>query len=268
MTLIAGASTELSIHISSNGGATWESKSLPDQVNWSEEKIAISADGSKITLATGEEDALFLRSSDGGDSWTTYSMSGVFASRAISSSADGMKLAATVTKAPNADAILTSTDGGQTWEEQTAAGPVAWWSHIASSSDGLKLIASREAGYLSISVDGGTTWTSQVSAGAKDWYRVASSSDGLTLYAYGRLNGTNDAVYRSLNGGATWQRFVRGAMWGLTSSGDGTILFGRRTAPRGGQLLYSSAVDTFDGIRGEGELKLIYLGSGVFGRMS
>jgi photosystem II stability/assembly factor-like uncharacterized protein len=268
MTLIAGANQGGQfLYLSVNGGESWSQKSLPNNVHWSDKRIAISSDGSKITLSTGGDDPLFLRSSDGGDSWTPQSISGVWYCRSIASSADGMKLAAAVNKVENIDAILTSSDGGQTWEEQTAAGP-GTWSDIASSAEGSKLIASRDDGYLSISVDSGETWTSQLSAGAKQWSIVGSSDDGSTLYAYGRINGRNGSVYRSTDGGTTWQRFIRGDMWGLTCSNDGTVLFGRRMAPRGGQLLFSSSVDTFEGIRGEGELKLIYLGNGVFGVMS
>ncbi len=269
MRLLAAESRGQSVFVSSNGGDTWIEHALPHMIGAWDSSITMSSDGMRITMANNDIDPVaLLTSSDGGNSWSQQSSpSGMSSCTAIAASSDGLKLAAVWEKLSGGHAINTSTDGGQSWTERVSAGN-SLWSDISSSADGSKLLASTEAGYLSISIDGGETWTPQVAAGLRDWFRVASSYSGLILYASGRLNGANYGVHRSTDGGATWQRFVRGTMWGIESSGDGNVFFARRTSPRGGEILYSSAMDTFSGIRGEGEIKLIYLGSGVFGLMS
>jgi len=70
----------------------------------------------------------------------------------IAMSSDGTKLAACVYKGY----IYTSTDGGNTWTEQTSAG---WrvWTSITMSSDGTKLAACVRGGYIYTSTDGGNT---------------------------------------------------------------------------------------------------------------
>lgn len=76
---------------------------------------------------------------------------------ALASSANGMKLAASVYDG----SIYTSTDGGVTWTEQAAAGQRGWQA-ITSSVDGMKLAAAGgNNGYIYTSTDGGVTWAEQ-----------------------------------------------------------------------------------------------------------
>ena len=72
------------------------------------------------------------------------------------------------------------------------------WKSVASSADGLKLVAAEYGGKIYSSADAGVTWTARESA--RPWYAVASSSDGakLTAVVYG------GGIYTSTDSGATW----------------------------------------------------------------
>ena len=62
---------------------------------------------------------------------------------------------------------------GANW---AARGSRSNWQSIASSSDGIKLVAAGANGQLYTSSDSGATWTARDSN--RDWKSVASSSDG------------------------------------------------------------------------------------------
>ncbi|MFA7285919.1 MAG: fibronectin type III domain-containing protein [Candidatus Paceibacterota bacterium] len=108
------------------------------------------------------------------------------------------------------------------WTEQTNSGQRDW-RDVASSSDGTKLVAVVNSGYIYTSNNSGATWTEQTSSGVRNWDSVASSSDGVKLVAanYGGY------IYTSSNSGATWtQRTNSGQRtWNdITSSSDGVYL--------------------------------------------
>jgi hypothetical protein len=77
--------------------------------------------------------------------------------------------------------IYTSGDSGATW---TQTGTAQFWTSVASSADGTKLVAATrtlvtgklDSGYIYVSVDSGATWTQ--TGTARDWSSVASSADG------------------------------------------------------------------------------------------
>ncbi len=73
-----------------------------------------------------------------GASWTERPIAGAMGWsgwKAVASSADGTRLAAV-----NGGYVYTSTDGGATWTERTAAGS-RQWETVALSADGTKLCA-------------------------------------------------------------------------------------------------------------------------------
>jgi hypothetical protein len=134
------------------------------------------------------------------------------------------------------------------------AGPT--WLSIASSADGLKLIAARLSAPLQTSTDGGLTWIPRDTT--RSWGYVASSADGMKLLAAT----TNAQLYTSADGGVTWapresvrdwravassadgSRLIAGALNGLlyTSTDSGVTWTPRETA-REWSFLASSAED-------------------------
>lgn len=134
--------------------------------------------------------------------WTQRTSSGSGQWWRITSSADGMKLAAFIRSA----SIYTSADGGATWTKRTAAGSRNWTA-ITSSADGSKLAAapynlSGQPVYTS--ADSGATWTGH---GSGPWYWVTSSADGTKLAAVG-FDDYNGFVYVSADSGASWTKVM------------------------------------------------------------
>ena len=88
---------------------------------------------------------------------------------------------------------------GATFTEVTSTGAAKSWRSVASSQDGMKLVAAVQTGNLWTSGNGGGTWTEDTSVGStKDWSSVASSRDGMKLVA-AAYNGN---IWTSGNGGA------------------------------------------------------------------
>ena len=159
--------------------------------------------------------------------WTEQSGSGSRSWTSITSSSDGVKLAAAVT----GGYIYTSTDSGVTWTERTGSGSRSWTS-ITSSSDGVKLAATVNNGYIYTSTNSGSSWTEQ--ATSQNWISIASSSDGTKLAAAissGKFGG-GGSIYTSTDSGANWteQTGAGSQTWvSITSSSDGTKLYAIRS---------------------------------------
>lgn len=147
--------------------------------------------------------------------------SGSRAWRAVASSDDGTKLAAF----PTTGYVFTSSDSGQTWQQQNGSGYLSRAS-ISSSADGTRLAAVTSS-YIYISTDSGVTWTQATTSPASiNWQAIASSNDGLKLAA-ASTGGSGYYVYTSTNGGTAWtQRTGMGTSgWqSIDSSGDGNHL--------------------------------------------
>jgi hypothetical protein len=106
----------------------------------------------------------------------------------VASSANGSRLTAA---AYNAAPIFISTNSGTSWVPTAA--PSNYWVSVASSADGIKLVAAAKypysaAGVIYTSADAGTTWTSN-SAPNENWASVASSADGRKLWAAATIDG-------------------------------------------------------------------------------
>ncbi len=188
------------ISTSADGGATWTLQANSPLANWS--LVVSSIDGSKLVAVTDVTNANQIYvSTDGGVNWTLRNTLAGYVKVAMS--ADGSKLVATVAGGQ----IYTSADSGVTWVLQ-AGSPVAFWNTVASSADGLKLVAASFSdatglvgGSLYTSVDGGVTWSQSTGPGAKFWISVTSAADGSKLAAtinYGNV------MWVSADGGATW----------------------------------------------------------------
>ena len=85
---------------------------------------------------------------------------------------------------------------GKSWIASSSGSPA--WRTIASSTNGLKMVAAVNGGPIYTSVDGGQSWTPRASSLA--WQSVASSADGTHLAAV--VN--NGLIYNSTNSGTNW----------------------------------------------------------------
>jgi alpha-tubulin suppressor-like RCC1 family protein len=106
------------------------------------------------------------------------------------------------------------------------------WRSIATSTNGLKLVAAGTNEQIYTSADGGGTWTARESS--RKWYAVASSADGTRLVAV--VDG--GLIYTSADSGETWTARETARLWrAVASSADGTKLV---AAVRNGQIFTSA----------------------------
>ena len=133
--------------------------------------------------------------------------------------------------------MFNSTDSGVTWTQHLH--PLAYGSAVASSGDGVKVVAVGTNDDIYTSTDSGVTWTNRTtgtSLSGLSWISVTSSSDGTKLAAavgsgpnLNRISPGGD-IYTSTDSGVTWTNRTTGTSlaglnWSsITSSGDGTKL--------------------------------------------
>ena len=105
------------------------------------------------------------------------------------------------------------------------------WQSIASSADGLKLVAAdylgpaSAGGQIYTSTDGGASWTPR--GNSHFWFAVASSTDGTKLVAVDSVgtNSNGGQIYTSTDSGVTWTARETNRFWGgVASSADGVKL--------------------------------------------
>ncbi|MBN1799436.1 MAG: hypothetical protein JW822_12755 [Spirochaetales bacterium] len=224
------------IYTSMDGGETWSEQTGSEIRGWHD--ISGSSDCIRLAaVSNGEhnEQGIYnannvdyiYTSIDGGINWTKQTGAGGREWNEITSSSDGLKLAALST---GRDYIHTSKDGGITWTEHIEAGRRNWKS-ITISSNGLYIAAAVafnesimiERDYIFFSIDGGSTWTENTELGTGDWQCIASSSDFSTIVALNK----EDFMHTSSNGGATWIKHseLGKRRWcSITSSSDGNRL--------------------------------------------
>lgn len=157
--------------------------------------------------------------------WTSHTIktTALYEDWYIASSSDGHKLVV----AQEYGQIYTSTDSGVTWVPRMSN---AGWTGIASSADGVKLVAvaniadnNSGGGQIFTSSDSGVTWIlrKSITATTQSLPRVVSSADGTKLAAliYGQL-------YTSADSGVTWIAPPSAMFSGysLASSADGSKL--------------------------------------------
>lgn len=170
------------VYRSTDSGATW-TLSLPVQ---GMRAVASSADGMKLVAAVSSTTSGLgiYTSTDGGATWIPRG----YAGRtwfSFASSADGTRLVGTDTTSGLGN-LWISKDSGVTWTPRENARN---WRYVASSADGMKLIAAATSGQLYTSTDGGDTWTARETM--RNWRPVASSADGTKLVAAETSNPTS-----------------------------------------------------------------------------
>lgn len=240
------ACSQDNLSASTDGGATWIHRAATCR------HVVSSSGGNKLFAIGGR---FILTSTDSGATWTSATVLDAQTYwQELTSSADGMKLA--VSGMDNG--IFTSTDGGGTWTQRSSPTGNAEGLLLVYSGDGSTLLArdnSSGDGFVHISIDDGSTWTSVSPDDADHPNSIALSTDGMTLFAFG-----NSYVRKSTDAGATWRKHMKGIVGKPCLDGSASTIFGVHP----GGYLFSSALDTFDGLRGDSERKFIYLGNGVF----
>jgi hypothetical protein len=115
---------------------------------------------------------------------------------------------------------------GSPWTKQIDSSTL-WWTSIASSSDGSKLVASAvvdgAGDYVYTSTDAGASWVTRTSAGLRGWSGVASSADGTKLVA----TTLGDYIFTSTDSGASWTQQTNSGQadwYSVASSSDGSKL--------------------------------------------
>ncbi len=99
----------------------------------------------------------------------------------------------------------------QTWTPSNSNTNQNWkykdWGCVASSADGVKLVATADNDGIYTSTNSGLTWTQTTAPGSEvNWSSIASSADGCKLAAV--TTGPNGGyIYTSTNSGATWTFF-------------------------------------------------------------
>ncbi|MCY7369780.1 MAG: glycoside hydrolase [Polaromonas sp.] len=152
--------------------------------------------------------------------------------RITGESANQWRIAQNPGQSINTSSLANTPVTGQTWaiSDQT---PRNWWA-VASSADGLKLVAATNGaisssgqslpagsdGRLYTSADAGVTWTARaLPASNPAWSSVASSADGTRLAAVGPGN----RIWTSADSGATWQESEIARFWtSISMSADGS----------------------------------------------
>src|SRR4051812_9636386 len=173
--------------VSYDYGATWRTNNFQGTV------AAISANGSNI-IVIGNSPAAIYSSSDAGATWASSPSPADFSPRHIACSSDGIRAGVVLY---GSDPIFISTNGAVSWSTNNDA-PITFWTGIASSAEGSRLVACSQNQGLWLSTNYGLNWSSILAS--NNLTGVACSADGKTLVASSGM----DVVYVSRDFGATW----------------------------------------------------------------
>lgn len=222
------------VYTSTNAGVTWVAASVT--TNWWL-SVASSANGRQLVtgaLFNGSGPGGLYISRDAGNTWsqTLGHDTGVFSY--LASSANGTNLV-TAGHGLGSFGIYYSTDAGNTWNPATGDGTTNFWYGLASSADGVNMVAvgtggpTGTSGLVYRSANSGASW-SQVYQASTWLNSIASSADGTKLVAAG-IAGT----YTSTNSGSTWQAQAGAPAMTfggqVASSADGTRLVAGSAQP-------------------------------------
>jgi len=127
----------------------------------------------------------------------------------------------------NGQTIFTGNLGDAAGQNWVTSGPSAFWSAVACSAGGTRIVGTTFGGKIFITANSGATWSTNASA--QNWSSVASSADGTRLVAtVGNSTGATGPIYTSSDSGATWASQNLGSgtrQWvSVASSADGARL--------------------------------------------
>src|ERR1039458_2896324 len=234
---------------STNSGVAWITNNLPDRT-W--DSVASSADGTRLIVGglgilvstnfgnswmlTNSFEASFVSSSADGSKWVAVSGQQIFISTnlgmtwtqssapatnwiALASSADASMLVAVAGGSHNVQnpflkgPIYTSTNSGATWTSNNV--PVQYWTCVASSADGYKLVAATASDPSTNNPGttvGGGIWISQATPAPQ--LNIATANTNLDLSWI--VPSTNFVMQQSLDLGS-WKDMTNKPVLNLTN---------------------------------------------------
>jgi hypothetical protein len=194
--------------------------------------LAMSSDGQTIVAAQGETGYIWY-TKNGGIGWSkSNSTSADWI--AVTMTSDGEHIAAITDDSSTPVAV--SNDGGDTWQDAGSL-PNENWGDISYSEDGSQLVvtSSDDPGIINVSNDYGADWHAENPPVSDVFGKVAAGDGGKILLA------SEDSIYESHNGGASWTLTnADGSPYGWSSlnlSYDGQSAF---ASPWSGLLTLSS----------------------------
>jgi hypothetical protein len=195
--VMVAVGTAIQPYVSTNFGTTWSISTLGSAQNYSAvttsatgQYIAASASGGQIYLSTNTGTNWSVLSNSTTANWTSISMSGT-----------GQIIIASANGPVNAQSLYLSNNFGLTWTSLNNISALpnnGSWSGVSISTDGLRIVATTNTGYIYTSINAGTTWTVSTSTAdaPRPWQFVAISGDGSKAIAI-----TNPGqVYTSTDG--------------------------------------------------------------------
>lgn len=188
------------IYTSTNSGINWSQTTAPIEP-WT--SVASSADGTFLVAAaydTGPPTIPVYVSTNSGMTWLPIASPTNMNPTCVAASVDGRKLVLAGADVVNTGnwPIYTSTNYGNSWTSNDLAPYSYWWSGVASSADGTRLVAVANAGgCLFTSTNSGATWVSNgvPTQSFFNWLGVAASADGTKLAAASVGNGSGGGIY-------------------------------------------------------------------------
>ena len=196
------------IHISTNSGTTWTQLSLTTVG----ESSSMSGDGTKLIVNVGGGSGGIYLYTYNGATWSTTGNIKPSGStqfwQACTISTNGLVLYVGTYSASGT--FYKSINDGTSWTPSSTFNnptgdpivPAKYWSALTTNSDGTKVLAADQQGYVYLSNDSGATFVAQLTLGSGNWGTncLNMTPDGLGLIA---CAGTG-FVWISSNGGSTW----------------------------------------------------------------
>ena len=206
------------LYRTTDGGTTWNGVYVPGLPNTLTGFCGMSVVNDSVMYASGRYNgpAAMYKTTDQGNTWTYINMqayAGGLVDCHFWTPDSGLVIGTTGTWQDSSGVILSTSDGGQTWQTR----------HITSRKGELcwKLtFPSRKIGYVSLEdVDGGDQFCLKTTDGGQTWQDILIAAD--TTYnseGIGFLNdsvgwmggGNSNQVFQTVDGGASWTKVTLG----------------------------------------------------------